>query len=661
VTRGPRFRFVGGKGGVGKTTIAAARALTTAERGQRVLLVSTDPAHSLGDALARRLSSRPAAMPTRRGRLAAVELDADRALGRWLSARRHPLRTIAARGTYLDEDDVDRLLALSLPGVDELIGLVELHRLAAATAHDDVIVDTAPTGHTLRLLAMPETLARVAGVLADMLAKHRFLGESLVGAHRRDAADALVAEIEGEARTLHALLRDRARCRFSWVLLPEALALEEARDAIHALDAAGISVDEIIVNRVTPADGRCALCTARVAAEREIVDAARALGRHRSVCVLPALDREPRGPAALRRLGAGRAPALPRRSHAGGDVERRRETAAPSESPAWLDALALSALRVLAFAGKGGVGKTSAAAAAAVALAEHRPDRRVLALSTDPAHSLGDVLGIALSDDARPVPGASGLFAREIDAEAAFAVRRDRYRASVDEIFDTLLRGSRFDVAYDRDVVRELIDLAPPGLDELFGVLSLVDALLGRDEARYDIVVLDTAPTGHALRLLAMPETALAWVHALLAILLKYRAVVGLGDLAADMLDVARDLRELRALLTDATRTRVVAVTRPAALPRLETARLVRGLRRLDVAVGAVLVNGRTPPEGPRCRRLAALEAGEVEALAAGLRPILGRQYAMISAPMQAPPPRGVAALARWIRRWRWHDDPQDA
>src|SRR5207302_423596 len=168
--------------------------------------------------------------------------------------------------------------------------------------------------------------------------------------------------------------------------------------------------------------------------------------------------------------------------------------------------------------------------------------------------------------------------------------------------FDALLRGSRFDIAYDRDVVRELIDLAPPGLDELFGVLSLVDAVLGRGRQAYDVVVLDTAPTGHALRLLAMPDAALEWVHALLAILLKYRAVVGLGELASDLLDVARDLRELGALLRDPARTRVVAVTRPGALPRLETARLIRGLRRLRIAVGAVVINAVTPDIPARAR-----------------------------------------------------------
>ena len=653
------FHFFGGKGGVGKTTIAVATALAAADRGhgRRVLLVSTDPAHSLGDALERRLSTRPARIATRRGALAAVELDADRALERWLAARRRPLRTIAARGTYLDEDDIDRLLALSLPGVDELIGLVELHRLATAAPREQIVIDTAPTGHTLRLLAMPETLARIAGVLADMLAKHRFLSESLAGAHRRDAADALVAEIEGQARALHTLLRDSARCRFTWVLLPEPLAVEEARDGIRALEEAGITVDEVVVNRVTPGDGRCALCAARAAAERQIIARLSDLFPRRRVSLLAALDREPRGARALRRVGAALARRAPRvATRARRTPSRVAHARGPTEAPAWLDSLAPPGVRVLAFTGKGGVGKTSAAAAVALALAERRTDARVLALSTDPAHSLGDVLGVSLGDDERPIAGVHALFARELDAAAAFAVRRDRYRASVDEVFDALLRGSRFDVAYDRDVVRELIDLAPPGLDELFGVLSLVEAVLGRERQRYDLVVVDTAPTGHALRLLAMPDAAREWVHALLAILLKYRAVVGLGELASDLLDVARDLRELAALLRDPARTRVVVVTRPAALPRLETARLVRGLRGLGIAMGALLINTVTPPGCGRCRRAAGVEAREIAAVSAAVRSAARRRYAMISAPIEAPPPRGVIGLGRWLRRWRWDE-----
>jgi arsenite-transporting ATPase len=609
VSAAPRLRFFGGKGGVGKTTCAAAAALAAADERRRVLLVSTDPAHSLADALGARLTARPRRLPTPTGSLAAVELDADRALVRWLAERRRPLRTIADRGTYLDEDDVDRLLALSLPGVDELVGLIELHRLARSGPYDDVVVDTAPTGHTLRLLAMPETLARIAAVLADMLAKHRFLGESLGGAHRQDAADELVAELQTEAETLHALLRDRGRASFSWVLLPEPVTLAETLDGVRALAAARIVVDELIVNRLTPPRADCALCRSRAAGEAAVVRRLRrALPGYR-VRLVAAADAEPRGLAALRRLAAARPPRLaaPR------TPSPRRVTG--TGAPAWLDALAPPGVRVLAVAGKGGVGKTSVAAAVALGLAARRPDARLLLLSTDPAHSLADVLGVPLGDDERAVPGAPRLAARELDAEAAFRVRRERYEKAVDELVDALLRAS-----------------PPP----------------------YDMVVVDTAPTGHALRLLAMPAGALEWVHALLAILLKYRTVLGLGELASDLLDVARELRELSALLRDAARTRVVVVARPAALPRLETGRLLRGLRRLALPIGGLVVNAVTPPGCARCRRAAAREARETTALHAAARSAAGRQCAIITSPAESPPPGGVEGLRDWLRRWQW-------
>jgi arsenite-transporting ATPase len=94
-------------------------------------------------------------IPTRRGRLLAAELDAKRALDLWLGERRSDLETIAERGTYLGREDVSRFLDLGLPGVDELVGLIELMRLVRAFPGDEVVVDTAPTAHTLRLLSMP--------------------------------------------------------------------------------------------------------------------------------------------------------------------------------------------------------------------------------------------------------------------------------------------------------------------------------------------------------------------------------------------------------------------------------------------------------------------------------------------------------------------------
>jgi arsenite-transporting ATPase len=244
----------------------------------------------------------------------------------------------------------------------------------------------------------------------------------------------------------------------------------------------------------------------------------------------------------------------------------------------------------------------------------------------------------------------AALRVREVDADRAFARLRARYQRAVEETFESLLRGSRFDVAYDREALRGLMDLAPPGLDELFAVLTIVEALLER-QPPVDVVVLDTAPTGHALRLLEMPATALGWVHALLAILLKYRDVVGLGEVAAELVATAKRLRELGALLTDGARARVIPVTRAGELPQRETERLLARLRRLRLTVPAVLVNARGGEGCPRCEATERAERRLVAALrrqrTTGRRP-----WSIISTPAAAPPPQGVAALARWARTW---------
>jgi len=158
-------------------------------------------------------------------------------------------------------------------------------------------------------------------------------------------------------------------------------------------------------------------------------------------------------------------------------------------------------------------------------------------------------------------------------------------------------------------------------------------------------VVVDLAPTGHSLRLLELPERALGWVHALLGILLKYRRVIGLGDLASTLTTAARDLRELQALLRDPRRTLFVPVTRAAELPRLETERLLAALRRLGIATAPVLVNALIPPGCARCKRAAAAEDVQVAAL-------LRRTPAMLTAPAVVPSPRGRRALLAFSRTW---------
>lgn len=457
------------------------------------------------------------------------------------------------------------------------------------------MVDTAPTAHTLRLLEMPDLLQRFAGVLDALEERHRIVAESF-GTWTPDRADELIAEIGEEGRRMGELLRDPHRASFTWVLLPEALAIAETQDALRALDGAGIFVSELIVNRVAGRPG-----------EREAVTEIREAFGDRKLRFLPEFEREPRGLVALRKVGKALSERTPRTSRT-----TRTNTSQVLEVPGVLDVLAPPGTRLLLFGGKGGVGKTTCAAAAALVLAERE---KVLLLSTDPAHSLGDVLDTPLGDDECQI-GPPGLHARELAAAAVFDKWRRRYR---DEIGGTLGAFA----GESREAVERLLEITPPGLDELIALSTILDAT---EEDR--LVVVDTAPTGHALRLLEAPELALEWDRALLSILLKYREAVGLGRLAEELVELSRSLKRLLALLRDSARARFVAVTRAGELPRREMVRLLDELRRLSIAVPAVIVN-----------------AGEARGDWNGC--------AIISAPAVYPPPRGAEALARWARTWK--------
>jgi arsenite-transporting ATPase len=658
--------FFAGKGGVGKTTCSAAYALSRQPR--RVLLVSTDPAHSLGDALGARLSSKPRKVARA---LDAVELDAPRAFARWLKEHRRPLGDVIEHGTWLDREDVDALLDLSIPGVDELVGIIEIGRFAArggrrgsegrrqggrrggrgerrGHAYDLIVVDTAPTGHTLRLLSAPETVAAVADVLDALQEPHRIIRDQLARVGRSEASDQLISLLAAQARDTSALLRDSDSTAFHWVTLPEDLASAETADGIAALEAGAMRVSEIVVNRVLPDDGPCPLCDPRRADQhRVIADLRRGLGRGRRVSIVPASVDEPRGVKALASLARNHAPGSVAQAFRAAD----RRVGSPeglgydhvqTRQPGDQFADIAQGASLLFFGGKGGVGKTTVSAATALWLAQADPERRVLLLSTDPAHSLGDVFQARIGDTARAIPRApANLLVRELDAARALAVRRTAFEAALDEIASAVGAGA---VAASGGA-SELMTLAPPGIDELFGVLSVVDA-----RTDFDVILVDTAPTGHALRLLEMPDAAREWMQVLLRVLLKYKTLVRPGQLAAELVALSKAIRELQTLLRDPAQTRFIVVTRAAEVPRLETVRLIAQLRRLHLATPALVVNARTlvPGQCGWCRATAAAERRELDAL----RRACGRRCAMIDTPLVAPPPRGVRQLNEWAATW---------
>ena len=234
------------------------------------------------------------------------------------------------------------------------------------------------------------------------------------------------------------------------------------------------------------------------------------------------------------------------------------------------------------------MGKTTAAAAAALALAESDPAARVLVFSTDPAHSLSDGFAEPIGEYRRGVAGQGNLDAKEIDPQARFEELKERYRAWTDDLFASLTAGSRWEIQFDREAMREIVALAPPGMDEIAALSAISDLV---DEGKYTCIVLDTAPTGHLVRFLELPGVALSWVQTFMKLLLKYKGVANWSGIAEELIALSKSIKRLSALLTDADECEFIGVAIPERMSLEETVRLAAALRRLKVPMRRLLIN----------------------------------------------------------------------
>jgi arsenite-transporting ATPase len=547
-----RFLFFTGKGGVGKTSIACATALRLAEAGRHVLLVSTDPASNVGQVFGQTIGNTITPVSSVPG-LDALEIDPEQAAEEYRERIIGPVRGVLPEKEIASiTEQLSGSCTTEIASFNEFTGLLADPSLIAG--YDHVIFDTAPTGHTIRLLRLPGDWS---GFLDAGKGDASCLGP-LSGLEKQRAVYAGAVAALADPTVTSLVLVARA----------QASSLAEIARTAAELTETGIRPSNVVINGVMPRTAGAVDDLARAILDRE---GAAIAGLPVSLAGVPQdlIDLKPEnmvGLAALRSLFDD-ASAVPEDT----------STPTPDDTPASLDALidelATDGHGLIMCMGKGGVGKTTIAAAIAIRLAQK--GHEVHLTTTDPAGHLADAVG---GEVAMP-----GLTLSRIDPEHAVQEYRDHVMST---------KGKNLDDA-GRAVLAE--DLMSPCTEEV-AVFRQFSHLV--NEARRRFVVMDTAPTGHTLLLM----DAAGSYHR----------------------EIARNMPSGTAYATPMMRlqdpdyTKILLVTLPETTPVLEASGLEDDLKRAGIEPWAWVVNqslAASCSASPLLRHRASQERGPMEAV----------------------------------------------
>jgi arsenite-transporting ATPase len=596
-----RYLFFTGKGGVGKTSLACATAVTLAERGKRVLLVSTDPASNLDDVFGIRLSNTTMPVPGLTG-LAAVNVDPEAAARAYRERVVGPYRgVLPADAIRHMEEQLSGSCTVEIAAFDEFTGL--LTNADIADRYEHIVFDTAPTGHTLRLLALPAAWSD-------------FLNTNTNGSSCLGTLSGLNAQKDRYEATV-AALSDAKQTTFVMVARAEPSALREADRSGGELAALGLKNQQLVVNGVF----------ASVEEGDEIADAMAERQRAALATIPAGIASLPRTLISLKHHNMVGLDAI-RGMLSDKPVDFRLDLLAPDILEAEpTDSVDLPTLAMLIdeveaaghgaimTMGKGGVGKTTIASAIAVELA--RRGHAVHLTTTDPAAHVAAAVNGALPN----------LKVDRIDAQAETKAYRDRVLAT---------SGKDLDAA-GRSLLEE--DLRSPCTEEV-AVFSAFARIL--NEAKRKFVIIDTAPTGHTLLLL---DATGSYHREMMRQMGKFQPAAATHSAPAGHSSI-KGVTTPMMKLQDPTYTKIIIVTLPENTPVLEASRLQDDLRRAQIEPYAWVVNGSlsaTPTNDPLLRARAAGEREMIEDVCDR------RAQRTFLVPWQAEPPVGVASLNQMI------------
>lgn len=589
----PKLHLFIGKGGVGKTTVSAAFAVHSALRrpGESILVLSTDPAHSISDVLQQRLTDQPTRVrlpgPTK---LHAWQVNAEKQFRQFLRANREAMISILESGTIFSRQDIAPLLDTTLPGMAEMAALLALNQAVHSRKYDQIVVDTAPFGHTLRFFELPEHFLRFLDFLDVAASRDRVLA-----AHFGGGSQPPGARVIADWRKLVDAIQEAFVSDAELVLVTtaETFSLTESLRGATILreHSPPLEINSLVLNRAVLQSPDCRICRQKVQATRS----ARALLKREFPGRDLYIGEDPGspivGPASLKLFGdhvfSGKRLVL--------KTQPPRITAprfVPVDWPTLENPLSL----VL---GKGGVGKTTVSAALGFRT-RAKSGSPVEICSVDPAPSLNDIFQTDVGDEPKPVLGDSKFRASELDSVALFKNWAAGIKDLIDEATSANTAGIHVDFWFERQLFAHLLDSVPPGVDEILAVFRILDLLTGKSKK----VVIDMAPTGHAIDLLRTPERILAWTRLLLKTLAAHRTLALARDAGVKVAELGRRVRELLSLLRNSKHTRIYTVMLAEYLPDRETERLMKNLDDLSLSSRSLFVNRVLFPEDiGRCRR----------------------------------------------------------
>lgn len=590
-----KLAMFSGKGGVGKTTLSCGFARQWAQRfpQESILLISTDPAHSLGDVLQIPVDDTPRPL----GDLPNLQvraLDADQLLQAFKADYGTVLELLVERGSFVEGTDLQPVWDLSWPGLDELMGILEIQRLLQSDGFDRIVVDMAPSGHALNLLELMDFLDSFLGALELFQEKHQVVTQTLTGRYTEDDADTFIQDMKRDLADGRSLLQDPAQTACLVVAIPEPMSWLESDRLIQSLGRLQIPVGGIFVNHLQRSAAEPASGTdwqPCYSEQQEMLDKFLALLEPGQVFAVPEQDKEPVGGAALDRVMAqvvsAETVAIAPRGTA--PVVQWPEPVPPS-FPDFIG----EQRKLILLGGKGGVGKTTVAAAIAWGMASQYPDRNVRVISIDPAHSLGDAFGQQLSHT--PADVAANLSAQEVDASQILDEFRDDYLWELAEMMsgDTG-EDESLQIAYGPQAWRQIVAQALPGIDEMLSLMTVMELL---EQGKQDLIVLDTAPTGHLLRFLEMPTALGDWLSWIFKLWIKYQNVVGRTEFMGRLRTLRKRVMTAQKKLTDPAHTEFISVVQAQSAIVAETQRLTTSMESLEL-YHRFIVHNRYRPEQP--------------------------------------------------------------